>query len=91
MPVTTFRMSDPPVYPDEDIAEMLAELTEKTGEEWFAADYVTTQRRFLGHNTTTTYPELLKKLPAGDYQILMCVNNRSTLRAYLFGALGQLD
>lgn len=91
MPVTTFMMQEPKRHKNKEIAELVDELCQLTGEKWFVETTVAhTTKPWFGKPKQHTYTELLKHLDFSEYQVFMCVNTEREALAYLLGALGQL-
>ena len=88
MPVTTYVMREPGRHPDEDLAELIDEINQKTGEKWIAEDYrVWVQRWFLPARQETR-TSLMKHIVGSEYQVMQCVDTVKEAKAYLYGALG---
>jgi len=88
MPVTTY-LGYVPKHSNKELQELLEELSERTGTLWCAEVYILTSHWFKADEYVTY---LYKKLKPDwdEYQQLMCVHTDGELRAYLFGALGQV-
>lgn len=80
-----------PRHEDKELAELIDEMNEKSKRTWCAETKTYYERKWFFFTKEYSWTFLYLHIRGSEFQSLLCVRTLGEAKAYLYGALGQIE